>query len=597
MITIGKKLLVFLLFGIVFASCKKNLTPADDNHRTLEDIYPDAGYAEGVLLNAYTRLPTNGYSFNEVATDDAVTNDKISPLLNMATGSWSAINNPVEQWNNSYTAIMYINLFLREVDSVNWAPMSGANVRRLYADRLKGEAYGLRALFMFHLLQAHAGYGANGELLGVPIITEALEPNSDFSKPRNTFDQCIQQIYADLAESDKYLPLDYLYGGITNASQLPAKYSGIALGDYNRVFGTFGRQRMSGRIAKAIRAKTALLAASPAFNPQSTQSKWEAAANYAGEILTLYGGPSQLDPQGGLFYSQTNAPGSSVNINTININSGTPVDQKEMLWRGTIVNTSNLEIANYPPSLFGNGRVNPTQNLVDAFPMANGLPITDPASGYNPNSPYANRDPRLRNYIVVDNTTMRSTTIRTKSDNPTNDAVDAVPTSTRTGYYMRKLLNETVNANPTSISNQKHYPVHIRYTEIFLIYAEAANEAWGPDGKGTFNFSARDVIAAIRKRAGITQPDVYLTSITSKDDMRKLIRNERRLELSFEGFRFWDLRRWKENLTEPAKGVTITNNVFTIRTVENRVYSDYMYYGPIPLTEALKANLQQNKGW
>jgi starch-binding outer membrane protein, SusD/RagB family len=606
-----KKLLVLLVAGMVFASCKKSLTPLDDNYRTLQDIYPDAGYAEGVLLNAYSRLPTNSWSFNEVATDDAVTNDKISPLLNIATGSWSAVYNPVEQWNNSYTAINYINLFLREVDSVNWAPMSGAKVRTMYSDRLKGEAYGLRAFFMYYLLQAHAGYTASGELMGVPIITEALEPNSNFRRPRNTFDQCMQQIYADLAEAEKYLPLDYHFQDLTRPasepqvllpSQLPAnhaKYIGMALGDYNRVFGRFARQRMSGRIAKAIRAKAALLAASPAFNLQSNQSKWEAAANYAGELLTLYGGPSQLDPQGALFYSQTNAPGSTVNINTINISpaSGSPIDQREMLWRGTIVNTSNLEVANYPPSLFGNGRVNPTQNLVDAFPMANGYPITDPASGYNPNNPYASRDPRLRNYIVVDNTTMRSTSIRTKSDNPTNDAVDMLPTSTRTGYYLRKLLNETVNANPTSISNQKHYPVHIRYTEIFLIYAEAANEAWGPNATGTFAFSAKDVIAAIRKRAGIAQPDNYLASITTKEDMRKLIRNERRLELSFEGFRFWDLRRWKETLTEPAKGVVITNGVFNIRTVENRQYSDFMYYGPIPLTEALKGDLQQNKGW
>ncbi|MDQ3846054.1 MAG: RagB/SusD family nutrient uptake outer membrane protein, partial [Bacteroidota bacterium] len=429
-----KKLLVLFVAGIVFAGCKKNFTPLYDNHRTLEDIYGDAGYAEGVLLNAYSRLPTNTWSFSEVATDDAVTNDKSSPLLNIATGAWSAaVNNPaaVDQWNNSYSAIMYINLFLREADSVNWAPMSGRNVRIMFTDRLKGEAYGLRALFMFHLLQAHAGYSTSGELLGVPIITEALEPNSDFRRPRNTFDQCMQQIYADLAESEKYLPLDYLFQDITNASQLPAKYSGMAPADYNRVFGRFNRQRMSGRIVKAIRAKAALLAASPAFNPQSTASKWEAAANFAGEVLTLNGGISGLDPQGHLFY--TNANASLININP---SSGSPVDQREMLWRGSIVNTSALEIANYPPTLFGNGRVNPTQNLVDAFPMANGYPITNPASGYVATNPYANRDPRLRNYVVVDNTTMRSTTIRTNNDNPTNpDAVDRLPTSTRTGYY------------------------------------------------------------------------------------------------------------------------------------------------------------------
>jgi hypothetical protein len=581
-----KKLLVLFVVGIVFAGCKKNLAPLDDNHRTLEDIYSDPYYAEGILMNAYNRLPTNSYSFSEVATDDAVTNDKFNPLLNMATGSWSASNNPVDQWNNSYTAIMYLNLFLREVDSVNWSP-SSKDRRMLFTDRLKGEVYGLRALFMFHLLQAHAGYSTTGELLGVPIITEALEPNSDFRKPRNTFDQCMQQIYSDLAEAEKYLPLDYR--NIT-AAQLPAKYNGMAVADYNLIFGNFSRQRMSGRIAKAIRAKAALLAASPAYNPQATTTKWETAANNAGELLTLIGGVNGLDPQGALYYT-------AANVNAINLESG--VDQREMLWRGNIVNTNNLERENFPPSLYGNGRVNPSQNLVDAFPMANGYPITNTTSGYVATNPYANRDPRLRNYIVFNGSTMKnaSTFVWTKTDNPTNDAVNVSPTSTRTGYYLRKLLREDVNANPTSLTVQKHYPVHIRYTEIFLAYAEAANEAWGPDGTGTHGFSARNVIAAIRRRAGITQPDAYLASIITKEAMRELIRNERRLELSFEGFRFWDLRRWKENLNEQVKGVIITNNVFNIQPVENRQYADFMYHGPIPLTEVLKTSLTQNKGW
>ena len=580
-----KKFLVLVVFGMMFSGCKKDLlSPLDDNHRTLEDIYSDPFYAEGILMNAYTRLPTNGYSFSEVATDDAVTNDKFSPLLNMATGSWSAANNPIDQWNNSYSAIMYINLFLKEVDSVNWSSTS-KDVRVLFNDRLKGEAYGLRALFMLNLLRAHAGYSASGELLGVPIITEALEPDSDFSKPRNIFDQCMEQIYTDLTEAEKYLPLDY---GNIAAAQLPAKYNGMAVADYNRVFGNFSRQRVSARIVKAIRAKAALLAASPAYNSQGNTSKWETAADYAGEVLKLNGGLNGLDPQGGLFYTATN-------VNPLNLETG--IDQKEMLWRGSIVQNNNLERNNFPPTLFGNGRVNPTQNLVDAFPMANGYPISDPASGYAATDPYANRDPRLKNYILLNGGTMSNKTIWTKSDNPTNDAVNVLPTSTRTGYYLRKLMREDVNLNPTSTSTQKHYPVHIRYTEIFLAYAEAANEAWGPEGTGSFGYSARNVIAAIRKRAGIMQPDNYLASIITKEDMRKLIRNERRLELSFEDFRFWDLRRWKENLTEQAKGVLITNNTYNVQPVESRQYSDFMYYGPIPLTEALKANLQQNKGW
>jgi hypothetical protein len=580
-----KNILALIVVGVLFAGCKKVLSPLDDNHRTLQSIYSDPYFAEGIIMNAYSRLPTNGYSFNDVATDDAVTNDKFSPYLNMATGAWSAANNPMEQWTNSYTAIAYLNLFLKQVDSVNWSPMS-TNVRTLFTDRLKGEAYGLRGLFLLHLLQAHAGPDGSGQLLGVPIITEALESNSDFSTQRSTFDQCMTQIYSDLTEAEKYLPLDY--ADISSTSQLPAKYNSMAVAEYNRVFGNFNRERISARIVKAIRAKAALLAASPAFNPQNNSTKWEDAANYAGDLLDRIGGISGLDPKGDLFYTSANADAIDLSKN---------IDQKEMLWRGNIVTNRSLEENNFPPTLYGNGRVNPTQNLVDAFPMANGYPITDPASGYDPANPYANRDPRLKDYILVNGGNIGSRTIWTKSDNPTNDAVNVLPTSTRTGYYMRKLLREDVNANPSSPSDKKHYSVHIRYTEIFLIYAEAANEAWGPDGMGSHGYSARDVIAAIRKRAGISQPDDYLASVTTKEDMRKLIHNERRLELCFEGFRFWDLRRWKDPLTEQAKGVTITNNVYDVRPIENRQYADYMYYGPVPQLEALKANLQQNKGW
>ena len=577
-----KSILALIVLGVMLAGRKKVLSPLDDNHRTLESIYSDPYFAEGIIMNAYTRLPTNGYSFNEVATDDAVTNDKFSPFLNMATGSWSAANNPVEQWTNSFTAISYLNLFLKQVDTINWAP-SSKNVRTLFADRLKGEAYGLRGLFLLHLLQAHAGPSSSGQMLGVPILTQVLDANSDFSTQRSTFDQCMTQIYNDLTEAEKYLPLDYV-----DASSVPSKYTGMTLAEYNRVFGSFNRERISARIVKAVRAKAALLAASPAFNTQGSSTKWADAADYAADVLDRIGGVSGLDPAGNLFYTSTNAEKLDLSKN---------IDQKEMLWRGNIATGRNLEVNNFPPTLFGNGRVNPTQNLVDAFPMVNGYPITDPASGYVATNPYANRDPRLKNYILVNGGTIGSKTIWTKTDNPTNDAVNVLPTSTRTGYYMRKLLREDVNANPSSPADKKHYPVHIRYTELFLIYAEAANEAWGPDGMGTHAYSARNVIAAIRSRAGITQPDAYLASVTTKEDMRKLIHNERRLELCFEGFRFWDLRRWRDPLTEQAKGVVINNNTYTIQPVENRQYADYMYYGPIPLTEVLKANLQQNKGW
>ena len=183
--------------------------------------------------------------------------------------------------------------------------------------------------------------------------------------------------------------------------------------------------------------------------------------------------------------------------------------------------------------------------------------------------------------------------------------------STKTGYYLRKLLRPDVNLNPSSTTKQKHLPARIRTTEILLDYAEAANEAQGPKANvGGANYSAYDVIKAIRKRAGLGESgeDPYLEECAqNKDKMRELIRNERRLELCFENHRFWDLRRWKvnlANLNEAAKGINITTDATTGEYIyktfdaEERNYSDYMYYGPIPYSEILKySNLKQNEGW
>ena len=246
--------------------------------------------------------------------------------------------------------------------------------------------------------------------------------------------------------------------------------------------------------------------------------------------------------------------------------------------------------------------MNPTQNLVDAFPMANGFPIDHPDSGYDPTNPYANRDPRLLEFIVVNGSQMGpfNETIITAVDGGTIDGLNIVESSTRTGYYLRKLLREDVNLDPQSVNQQRHITPLIRYTEIYLNYAEAANEAWGPMGVGSNAYSAYDIIRAIRERAGLNGEggDAYLESIKGDQDaMRELIRNERRLELSFEGFRFWDVRRWNEDLSGTAMGDRIENENHEIITVESRIYEDYMIYGPIPYSEILKFGFTQNMGW
>lgn len=587
----NKKILFLVWTFLALAACEDVFEPAIENNRDLESMYDEPTFAAGLLYNGYTRLPTNGWSFSEMATDDAASNNTDNDYSKIATGQWASNFNPLNQWQNSKAAIQYLNLMLSEVDKVTFSDDSVVNV--MFRDRIKGEAYGLRALFMFHLLQAHGGT-AGGELLGVPIVLEPEGTDSDFNQSRATFEECMQQLYSDIEKAIELLPLDY--EDIGDESAIPAQYleRGAAVDDYNRVFGKVVSLRMTERIARAVRAKAALQAASPAFS-QGNTATWADAANFAAEVIDLNGGVGGLAPEGVTWFANTDV------IDGI----GSGDNPSEILWRANIEGSSfDIEEQNYPPTLYGDGLVNPTQNLVDAFPMANGYPISaQPASGYDPSNPYQNRDPRLNQFIIVNGSEAgpNNETIQTAVDGGTNDGLNQVETSTRTGYYMRKLLREDVNLDPSSVNGQRHVKPHIRYTELYLIYAEAANEAWGPMGAGSSGYSAYDVIKAIRARAGVgvDNGDAYLESIKGDQiAMRALIRNERRLELSFEGFRFWDLRRWNEDLTETAKGVRIQGGNHQIIDVENRIYDDYMMYGPVPYSEISKFGaLQQNTGW
>ena len=551
-----KKIIPFIIGALMLTGCDDLFSPAIENFQGVENMYNDAEYARGILHNVYSLIP-GYYDNSEYGTDDAVTNQPRNVYLQMATGAWTTSSyNPQNQWTNSYGAIQYINLFLEHVGGVKWSDDEELN--KLFAQRLTGEAYGLRGMFYFYLLRAHAGFGANGELLGVPIFTEPQTIESDFNQPRASFQACVEQIYNDLSEAEKRLP--YEYEDVSGS--VPADFQSLTqdVGKYNTVMGAKARQLYNGIIARAFRTRTAVLAASPFFEDASNAATWADAANAAAAVIDYKGGLSGLASDGVEYYSP-----------------------------------------NFPPSLYGNGYMNPSQNLVDIFPMANGYPINDAASGYDANNPYAGRDPRLGKYIFYNGSTISEKSITININEGNQDGVNVTENrSTRTGYYMRKRLRMDVNCNPASISKQPHYTPRIRYTEMYLNYAEAANEAWGPKNANGRDYSAYDVIKAIRKRAGIGGTnDAYLEACAaSKDKMRELIRNERRLELCFEGFRFWDLRRWKADLNEPVYGISWNGNSYQKITVEERSYEDYMYCCPIPNSEILKySNLIQNKGW
>lgn len=560
-------------------------------------MYTDPDYAMGLLGTSYVLIPYvyQAIPQSDVATDDAVSNDYTNDYLKMATGSWTSSVSAVSQWQTRRNAIQYTNLFLANCDEVQWS--SDETLREMFNDRLKGEAYAMRALQMYFLLLAHGGWSNSNELLGVPIVTEPEGGDTNFNIPRNTFQECIDQVFADLSAAEELLPYDYK---IHDSSEIPQKYIdlGVTSSDYyDRVNGASSKGRISGRIAQAIRVQVALLAASPAYS-EGTDVTYEDVAEYAAELLNTIGGDSGLSAVGATWYCD----------NVDNVSSGDNPD--EIIWRSNVSSNNDLESENFPPTLYGNGRVNPTQNLVDAFPMLNGYPIDDEVnSGYNDQDPYTNRDPRLATYILLNNATQgpANTSIVTGTYGTTINSINRESgQSTRTGYYLRKLTRASCNPDPIYNTTAKHYTAYIRYTEMFLAYAEAANEAYGPKGTApSAAYSAYDVIKAIRTRAGIDSSDPYLESCaTSTESMRELIRNERRLELCFENIRFWDLRRWMCDLTETARGVEISLGsngstlVYKSIDVEKRNYQDYMNYGPVPYEEICKwSMLEQNKGW
>ncbi len=569
-------------------SCDDLFEPAKQNFKDLDQMETEPDFAMGFLTRAYGAL-SGYYNNTEYATDNAVVNQNGEGYRNMATGGWTASSwTGINEWTGSYAGIQYINQLLEKIDDVEWS--ADPERRQMLATRLRGESYGLRAILHYQLLKAHAGYNEAGQLLGVPYLETYLGANDDINgaMTRPAFKDCVDKIIAALNKAIEILPLDY-----EDATEVPSKYTQYTqdVAIYNRTMGAAFRQLVSGRIAQAYLSRVTLLAASEGYG---NTLAWADAANAAADLLKENDGIAGIAKGSYEYYSASIADSK-------NYNEGKNPD--EIIWRGNMENNNGTEKDNLPPSLNGNGRMNPSQNLVDAFPTASGYPISI-AADYDAADPYANRDPRFYAYIIYNGSTgvgVNKATISTVDG--TTDGIGGVEQrSSRTGYYMKKRLRMDVNCTPGSETNQNHLAPRVRYTEIYLNYAEAANEAYGPKGAGSNGFSAYDVIKAIRQRAGLggADGDAYLEECAaSPEKMRELIRNERRIELCFENFRFWDLRRWKLNLNEPVKGIEwMADGTYKIINVEDRDFMDYMNYPPIPQSEILKySNLQQNKGW
>ena len=550
-----KRAILFCIPVIFLAACEF-LDPKPIQDQTTEDLWSHADYGQGLLTAAYTNLSTD-YPVNmDYYTDNSVPS---TPGLNdLALGNWTVENNPIGNWDNVYYNLRYLNLFLENGQDLIYV-VSDAYRDSVYRTHRLAEAHFLRAWYMWELLRDYAGnVDGSSETLGFPIVTEVLDLDDDLDIPRNTYEECVQQIVSDCDNAYNILPLTY-----SNGADL---YDGLR-----------NRGRASGLAALALKARVYLFAASPAYG-NSDQALWERAAQAAADAIEQSGGLVELEPYG--------------NFNDYN--------SFDHIWIQPPQTHNLLEVSYYPPSLYGLGSCNPSQNLVDAFPASDGYPISE-SPLYDPYNPYDNRDERFYRFIFYNGDVYNETEIKTFEGGP--DAPGGLSIQgTRTGYYMKKLLSDAVRLTPGDETTDRKFYVFLGKTELYLNFAEAANEAYGPDNS-ILGFSARDVMRMIRQRAGI-YPDPYLDDQANagKAAFRDLIHNSRRLELAFEGFRFWDIRRLNLPLNHTVRGVKITKNgsnlTYEYRDVETHTFQDHMRYIPVPYAQTLiMSNLQQNSGW
>lgn len=411
--------------------------------------------------------------------------------------------------------------------------------------RLKAEGRFLRAFAYQELIKAFGG---------VPLITTEQKVSDDLFVPRSTLDECVNFIVKECDEAAADLPLTYPDTELGHATK------GAAL---------------------ALKARILLYHASPLHNPANDAARWKKAADAAKAVMNL--NTYELYPNYyRLFLDKTG------NKEVIFAKKyGRPGRIHETPWK--------LGMSIQAPAVIGGvwGAFHATQNLVDSYEMKNGKPISDPTSGYDPQNPYNNRDNRLDQSLLRNGTQWKGVTIETFEGGNANMASNG--DRTKTGYGLKKMVDEKYVTPDQVYQGGDNDWLFMRYAEVLLNYAEAQNEAVGADG------TVFDALNEVRRRAN--QPAL---SGLNQTDLRARIRNERRVELSFEEHRFFDVRRWKQGtlyFNQPVKRIKIVKNsngtlTHTVENLENRIYKEDFNLLPIPQMERERnPKLGQNPGY
>jgi starch-binding outer membrane protein, SusD/RagB family len=511
------------------------------------------------LQNGHNRV---GDDYLEAASDDAVSSATVVvDITKLGTGQYNAVSQvPSDmRWANYYAGIRSATTFVNNIEVVplrdklpNGVPM---------AKVWKSEARFIRAMHYFELLKRYGG---------VPLMgNDVLELGEDVELPRNTFEECVRYIVGE-CDAIKDSLRTYPIANPNANSHVATKEAALAL-----------------------KARVLLYAASPLYNGGNIDpnnpltgytnydvNRWKLAADAAKDFLDQNTYFTLAPKFAQLFVTDNN--------------------EETIFFRSGGANT-NIEKNNGPVGFSGSnqglGRTSPSQNLVDAFLTRDGKFITDPGSGYNPADPYANRDPRLDATVIHNGSLWLKVTVETFQGGRHRPGGQIQ--QTKTGYYLRKFMGIFEDAK--DYGDTPHDWVVFRYAEILLNRAEAVNELDGPTAE------VYDAIRAIRQRAGILSGGgTYgLEPGLTQEQMRIIIRNERRIELAFEEHRYWDIRRWKiaqDVFSVPVDGVVIVKAGATLNynvvPVQEVAFDEKQYFYPISFDEVIKnSNMVQNPQW
>jgi len=551
----NKILICCYILCVIMTSCKKDVldkTPLDSY--TDQSVWNDLSLAEAFTNNLYNILPNAEHNWDNTtnrtwalssACDEAYNkfDDYNASVMNSGTLTPDNLGN-FDIWASTYGIIQNCNIFLSKIDNV-----PGDAARR---DRLKGEVTYLRAYAYFKLIR---DYG------GVPLIKQPFDLNSNFEMSRSSYDECSNFISDEL---DK-------------ASELLKKQSSATYG------------RVTTAAALALKSTVLLYAASPQWNASNDQAKWKRASDAAKAVIDL---PFQLF-KGNYADIFTTKNSELIMVRLTN---------KQYMWSAF----QGVEMFLSASGYHGWASFAPSQNLVDAFGTQDGKDISDPTSGYNPQQPYQNRDPRFYQDIVYDGRPYgkpeffkdRYNVGSTNAAEFYEGGLDSPQgwdkwNNSVTRYTFRKYCDTTFNFNNETQTNK--FWVISRLSEIYLNYAEAQFYLGN-------NAAAIQYLDLIRDRAGIK---TKLPAGLSGTNLENKIRNERQIELCLEGHRYYDVRRWKiASITEnkPLMGVIITNDGNTGKNynytqVQTRVFKPQHYLLPIPKSEINRTKLNQNPGY